>query len=62
MVFYDRPVYQEEHAAQLLMARRLCSPPKADYICADLSIALLCSLLFCLPATLCSKRIWSISS
>jgi hypothetical protein len=24
----DRPVYQEEHAAQLIMARRICSPHK----------------------------------
>ena len=44
MVFHDRPVYQEEHAAQLIMARRLNSPPKAEYICADLSIALRFSL------------------
>ena len=28
MVFHDRPVYQEEHAAQLIMARRLHSPHK----------------------------------
>src|ERR1700722_453161 len=28
MVFHDRPVYQEEHAAQLIMARRVCSPHK----------------------------------
>jgi hypothetical protein len=28
MVCNDRPVYQEEHAAQLIMARRDCSPPK----------------------------------
>jgi len=39
MVFHDRPVDQEEHAAQLIMARRLEPPPKAEYICADLSIA-----------------------
>ncbi len=26
MVFHDRPVYQEEHAAQLIMARSLHSP------------------------------------
>jgi hypothetical protein len=25
MVFHDRPVYQEEHAAQLIMASRVCS-------------------------------------
>src|ERR1700733_8597808 len=28
MVFHDRPVYQEEHAAQLIMARRPDPPPK----------------------------------
>ena len=28
MVSYDRPVYQEEHAAQLIMARRRRSPHK----------------------------------
>src|SRR3984885_14814875 len=28
MVFHDLPVYQEEHAAQLIMARRLHSPLK----------------------------------
>src|SRR5580700_7042030 len=28
MVFHDRPVYQEEHAAQLIMARSLHSPHK----------------------------------
>ena len=28
MVSHDRPVYQEEHAAQLIMARRLRSPLK----------------------------------
>jgi hypothetical protein len=28
MVSHDRPVYQEEHAAQLIMARRRRSPPK----------------------------------
>jgi hypothetical protein len=28
MVCNDRPVYQEEHAAQLIMARRDCSPLK----------------------------------
>ena len=28
MVFHDRPVYQEEHAAQLIMARTLHSPQK----------------------------------
>jgi hypothetical protein len=27
-VFQDRPVYQEEHAAQLIMARRISSPHK----------------------------------
>jgi hypothetical protein len=33
MVFHDRPVYQEEHAAQLIMARRLCcSPPKGPIL------------------------------
>ena len=44
MVFYDRPVYQEEYAAQLIMARRLALHTKAEYICADLSIALRFSL------------------
>src|SRR5580658_6150020 len=38
MVFHDRPVYQEEHAAQLIVARRICLHRKAEYICADLSI------------------------
>jgi hypothetical protein len=28
MVIHDRPVYQEEHAAQLIMARRFDSPLK----------------------------------
>ena len=28
MVIHDRPVYQEEHAAHLIMARRVYSPPK----------------------------------
>ena len=28
MVIHDRPVYQEEHAAQLIMTRSLHSPPK----------------------------------
>jgi hypothetical protein len=28
IVFNDRPVYQEEHAAQLIMARRICSQHK----------------------------------
>jgi hypothetical protein len=28
MVFDDRPVYQERHAAQLIVARRICSPQK----------------------------------
>jgi lysophospholipase L1-like esterase len=28
MVSHDRPVYQEEHAAQLIMARRRRSPQK----------------------------------
>ena len=28
MVFHDRPVYQEEHAAHLIMARSLHSPHK----------------------------------
>ena len=28
MIFYDRPVYQEEHIAQLIMARRPRYPPK----------------------------------
>jgi len=44
MVFHDRPVYQEEHAAQLIMAGDLIYlQSKAEYICADLSI---CHSLF----------------
>ena len=38
MVPHDRPVYQVEHAAQLIMARRSTLHSKAEYICADLSI------------------------
>jgi len=38
MVSHDRPVYQGEHAAQLIMARRTSLQLKAEYICADLSI------------------------
>jgi hypothetical protein len=39
MVCNDRPVYQEEHAAQLIMARRETALHlKAEYIGADLSI------------------------
>jgi hypothetical protein len=30
MVFHDRAVYQVEHAAQLIMARRISLQPKAD--------------------------------
>jgi hypothetical protein len=37
MVFHDRSVYQEEHATQLIMARRVDLHTKAEYICADLS-------------------------
>jgi len=49
MVFHDRPVYQEEHAAQLIMARReFALHTKAEYICADLSIDP--SLFPCSPA------------
>jgi hypothetical protein len=39
MVFHDRAVYQQEHAAQLIMATRLDLHLKAEYICADLSFA-----------------------
>jgi hypothetical protein len=46
MVSRDRPVYQEEHAAQLIMARRLDLHLQAEYICADLSFALRFSLAF----------------
>jgi hypothetical protein len=35
MVSHDRPVYQEKHAAQLIMARRADLQSKAEYICAD---------------------------
>jgi hypothetical protein len=37
MVFHDRPVYQVEHAAQLIMARKIDLRLKAEYICAELS-------------------------
>jgi hypothetical protein len=38
MVSHDRPVYQEEHAAQLIMAGDAALHTKAEYICAGLSI------------------------
>jgi hypothetical protein len=38
LVLHDRPVFQEEYAAQLIMVRRLPSPPKGEYIRADLSM------------------------
>jgi hypothetical protein len=40
MVFNDRAVYQEEHAAHLITARSLDLHLQAEYICADLSFAL----------------------
>src|SRR5258708_40349271 len=36
MVSHDRPVYQERHAAQLIMARRPTLRKQSEYICADL--------------------------
>ena len=38
LVLHVPPVFQEEYAAQFIMVRRFLSPPKGEYIRADLSM------------------------
>jgi hypothetical protein len=47
MVFNDRPTYKDRHAAELIVARRDDLHLKAEYIAADLSLAVASPLQSC---------------